>query len=494
VRVTVAQPLDRYREPVEGAIRFILDQIILPTGKRVGDVIDADLWIRDRVLRPVLDLDVDGLPRHQLAYLELPRGHAKSTYAAALAVAETMLFDSVDVVIAAGDRDQGVIVLDALDGFLERNSALSRSVTRRGDVREIPARHSRIRVISSDAPTAWGLGGTHRHFRVICDELTTWKSDDLWIALVSATGKVGNAQTIVLSNAGFDADNSWQWKVRETARTEDWGYLFSPEGVIASWVPSEWVEQMRTLLPGPSFDRVIQNEWTTSTGDFVSLEQWRTCVDADWERQTRGQSGVGYVAGLDLGLTKDRTAFAIAHRDQRTGHIALDDLLVWQGTRADPVSIATVERTVADAARRFSSLRVYADPWQAKSTIERLGLHGVQIRGFDFTASSVQRLSSTLYSLITSASLRVFEDSALEREILGLRVVQRAGGWRVDHTASGYSDRAMALAMAAMHVAKPSSGRTSRIYDGRDGRLITCDSVSDQPDPWWIQDCMNEHP
>ncbi len=62
-------------------------------------------------------------------------------------------------------------------------------------------------MISSDAPTAWGLGGTYRRFRVICDELTVWKSEDLWAALVSATGKVTDAQTIILSNAGFDAQS-----------------------------------------------------------------------------------------------------------------------------------------------------------------------------------------------------------------------------------------------------------------------------------------------
>ena len=88
-----------------------------------------------------------------------------------------------------------------------------------------------------DAPTAWGLGGTHRRFRVICDELTVWKSEDLWSALVSATGKVKDTQTLILSNAGFDADRSWQWRVREAARVGClWGYLYAPPGVVASWI------------------------------------------------------------------------------------------------------------------------------------------------------------------------------------------------------------------------------------------------------------------
>jgi hypothetical protein len=45
------------------------------------------------------------------------------------------------------------------------------------------------------------------------------------------------------------------------------------------------------------------------------------------------------------------------------------------------------------------------------------------------------------------ATLRVYDDDDLRREILGLRVVQPAGGWRVDHRVGGYSDRAIALGM-----------------------------------------------
>ena len=71
---------------------------------------------------------------------------------------------------------------------------------------------------------------------------------------------------------------------------------------------------------------------------------------------------------------------------------------------------------------------------------------------FDFTAGSVQRLSTVLYSLITSATLRVYPNAELEREVLGLRVAQKAGGWRVDHATGGYSDRVMALALAALDV------------------------------------------
>jgi hypothetical protein len=323
--------------------------------------------------------------------------------------------------------------------------ALGALFQRRGDER-YTEQGSRIRVISSDAPTAFGLGGTHRRFRVVAEELTVWPSDALWVALVSATGKVEDAQIIVLSNAGFDAERSWQWEVRNTAERSDFGYLFSASGSIASWITPEWVEQMRELLPSAAFDRLISNVWTSGAGDFVDEAQWGRCVDESLEPRARGTAG-RHFAGLDLGLTRDRTALAIVHRDG--DDVVLDDLTVWQGTKADPVSIVSVERALLDAGTRFAGLRVSADPWQLKGSVERLRGH-LHITEFVFSSSSVQKLSATLHHAITSARLRVFPDRELEREILALRVVETPNGWKFDHRAGGFSDRAVALAMAIL--------------------------------------------
>jgi hypothetical protein len=428
-----------------------------------------DEWITDELLGPVFETKPDGSPMFSLVYLELSRGSWKTGGAAAVALTEAVLEPGTDVVIAAGDLDQAKIALEQVDGYLARSDRLSALFTSRGDERHCDG-GSRVRVISSDAPTAWGLGGTHRRFRVICDELTVWAREALWEALVSATGKVSDAQTIVLSNAGFDAGRSWQWRVREAARTQPWGYLFTADGPVASWVTAAWVEQQRALLPLVAFERVILNRWSTGSGDFVAAEQWRRCVDERLSPKTRGTGG-RYFAGLDLGLTKDRTALAIVHRD---GDVTqLDELTVWEGSREDAVSIVGIERAVVDASERFPGLQASADPWQLKGSIERLDGR-VRIAEFVFSAGSVQKLSATLHGAITSGALRVYPDAELEREILGLRVVETTSGWRFDHRAGGYSDRAVALAMALLLSRErgTSSGRmrVSRPRGSVDGR------------------------
>jgi hypothetical protein len=283
----------------------------------------------------------------------------------------------------------------------------------------------------------------------------------LWEALVGATGKARDSQTIILSNAGFDQGVSWQWRIREAARTEPWGHLYSAKGIVASWITAEWLAQMHVLLPPAAYARVIMNEWTTGGGDFVSPAQWARCVDERWSQQSRGRPGVRYFGAVDLGLVKDRTALAIVHREG--GEVVLDELLVWQGSRAEPVSITAIELALIDAADRYPGIVFLADPWQFKGSLERLR-GKVSIDEFTFSGTSVQRLSTTLYQSISGARLRTYPDSELEREVCGLRVVEREGGWKMDHRAGGYSDRAVALAMA-LHAAGESAGSgQSRAY------------------------------
>jgi hypothetical protein len=145
-----------------------------------------------------------------------------------------------------------------------------------------------------------------------------------------------------------------------------------------------------------------------------------------------------------------------------------------------------IEHAVVDAARRFPGLQVAADPWQLKGSIERLRAGRVRIAEFVFSTGSVQKLSTALYHAITSAALRVFPDAELEREILGLTVVESAAGWRFDHRAGSYSDRAVALAMA-LQAAQRSGGSGFSIsvpraripiFSDADGRLFVTRGLS----------------
>ena len=437
-------------------LEFVLSEIILPTGTRVGESIEKDPWVVDKFLGPIFETNRKGLPKHSLAYLEMPRGSWKSGGLAAVAIAEAVLFPGTDIIICAVDRDQAAIDLDMLDGYVRSNpklQALFKS-RERGDIRLVEG-DSRIRVISADVPGAWGLGGSHPRFRVFCEELSEWRSETLWAALASATGKAPDAQIVVASNAGWSKDTSWQYRIRETARTKRWGYLYAPAGPHASWISPEWVEQQKALLPPIAFERVILNRWTSQAGDYITRTQWRRLVDPGLRPVTAGTHSRHW-GGLDLGLTRDRTAFAVVHIEG--DHVVLDALETWEGTPDDPVSILAVENSVADAYRRFPGLRVVVDPWQAESTVQRLTRAGRPVEKFRFSPSSIHHLSRVLYESAQDESLRVYDDPGLEQEVLSLQVRETPEGWRFDHRAHGYSDRVVALAMALQAAVKTRRG------------------------------------
>jgi hypothetical protein len=308
--------------------------------------------------------------------------------------------------------------LEHIDGFTERSPVLKAHVERGANVRVLPG--SRIRVISSDSASAWGLGGVYPRFRVIADELVAWRpgrGEELWQALYSGTGKVSDAQTLVLSNAGWNADRAWQYDIRETASAEAFTHLYAPEGVVASWISPKWIEQQRKLLPPAAFERVILNRWVAQDGDFVSSEQLDACIDSTLTRIATGTGA--FFGGVDLGLTKDATAFAIVR--VREGRVQLCDLQTWNGSCDKPVNIEHVERAITDAARRFPGIRILADKWQFERSLATLQAQGVQIQKFEFGAESVQRLSESLYRSITSRTLALpAGETELRREILGL--------------------------------------------------------------------------
>jgi hypothetical protein len=117
-KVQVVTAVERY---AGDPMAFRMEQLLLDArGRRLGDVTEA--WQIESIFRPLDDRQADGRYRYRLAYLELPRGHAKTTMIAAEAVTELVYADpDWRGHIAAGDKDQARELFDAVVGFIRRN-------------------------------------------------------------------------------------------------------------------------------------------------------------------------------------------------------------------------------------------------------------------------------------------------------------------------------------------------------------------------------------
>src|SRR4051794_536281 len=127
----------RYLGP-GGAVTFIEEQCVLADGRSVGEAMERDRWVFDCILGPTFERDDHRRPRYSLLFSELGRGHWKSGAGAAVGIAECVLFDSTEVIVAAADREQAGIIGENVEGFLRRNPRLAADFKVKRDLFEVP--------------------------------------------------------------------------------------------------------------------------------------------------------------------------------------------------------------------------------------------------------------------------------------------------------------------------------------------------------------------
>ena len=204
------------------------------------------------------------------------------------------------------------------------------------------------------------------------------------------------------------------------------------------------------LLPS-EYTRRHLNVWAAGEDRLTSREDVAACVgDYDLlEPQPRSR----YVGGLDVGLTHDRCVVTVAHQEA-DGRVVVDRQNTWQGTRAQPVNLATVEAFLRELWRAYRCpFRV--DPFQAVHLAQRLRADGIPVEEFAFSSQSVGRLAVTLYRLLADRLLLLPDDEDLVDELVNVRLREtQPGQYRIDHDADRHDDRVISLALVAHRLAE----------------------------------------
>jgi phage terminase large subunit-like protein len=309
------------------ALDFIKRQIKLPSGRTLADGAAADPWIEENVLSPILEEDEDGLPANRLCWIEMHRGSGKTTFAAAIAVEEACRYPNTQIYALACDASQAGLLGEAVDAFSQQNQLLAGALRR--TTHEIRLGNgSRIRIMSSDAASFFGLGVGAQRLRIIADEVCQWPKRDLLDAALTTLPKIRNSQLVCLTNAGIKG--SWQEEARLTF--EQTGYLYAPQGLVASWIRPEDVERLRQAMPDSVYRRYYLNEWVGAESEFVALEDWDACAR---RRIPRAGSRTPLVVGIDAAVTGD--CFAIVAVSRNPEHpldgVAVRECAVWAPPR-----------------------------------------------------------------------------------------------------------------------------------------------------------------
>jgi len=420
-------------------------------------------------------------------YLERCRGASKTSDIAIMA--SWALFASrrqIKVFCGAVDKDQASLIRQAIETLLRLNPWLSKILSTRQNKILNERTGSFLECLSSDGPSSYGLLAD----AVLLDELSVHQKPDLWESLFSTIAKKKNSLLCIISNAGYHKGQSWQWKVREQARTsEDW--YFHQLKTYPSWISPKQIAEQKKILPAIAFRRLFENTWTDGEGDALNAHDINNSVVLDGPSYY-SQRGYSYFAGLDLGVSRDRAALCIlsknvgyleeleperkplsriaetmidlglrdepVSRDPESvwhdgdGKYRLAQMVSWSPTEKGKIQIEDVEKTVLDMSLKFPGMKVGCDPWNAAYLIQRLSGKGVDIKQTDFSPSNLKTMCSQVLEVFSEGLIDLFDDSLLVTDLLALQVQEKTYGLRLisPRGPSGHGDSATSLAIALL--------------------------------------------
>ena len=424
--------------------------------RRLGDVMDP--WQRDdfAALDPAL-LRCAGrsdAAARMRAYLERGRGHSKTTDLAVMSVwALAFATRPLKGYCYAADKDQARLLRDAMATLVRLNPWLEAILTVEAHrvvntAAGHPGEGGTLTIEASDVGSSYGILPDI----VVCDELVHWAGDGgLWNSLISSAAKRSNCLLVVISNAGF-AD-SWQWSVREAARTDE-AWIFSRlDGPRASWLTADRLAEQRRMLPAIAYARLWGNQWSSGGGDALTPADIAAAFLPDLQPMTGQEPGWLFVAGVDLGLTRDFSAVVVlaVPAGGTAGKIRLAHHNLWRPTLGKKIDLSDVETYILQLDEQYGLEVVGFDPWQAEHMAQRLEADSGHrrrnqrrrlwtkpwMREIPPTAANLREQATLVIESFTDRRLQCYACELLRRDLLKLRVEEKSYGIRLTSPRDG---------------------------------------------------------
>jgi len=383
----------------------------------------------------------------------LPKGNAKTTTLAALALFELCTRADAEIVIAAAARDQAGIMLRQAAGFVRRSPALQARLTVKQ--REVAHRQlgGRVRILASDVDTADGLIVD----LALVDELHRHHSPELYAVLRDGLGK-RNGRMVTISTAGWDRDSPL-WKARQSAlergAAREGAYLRGghPDG---SFALHEWslvdgrddpddlavvkqanplsaltVEHLRARHESPTTTRgewlrFACNLWTEGEDEWLPADAWEGCEDPDAEIPAQ----VEVVLGVDVATKRDTSAVVRLWR-RPDGRVVVEAEVYAPRGDGTAVDLSLVEAAIRRNADRYDVRTVAFDPWSFARSAEELSDGGLLMVEVPQSAERMTIASQDLYTAIVGGEIAHGGDPVLAAHVRAGAVKQHERGWRL---------------------------------------------------------------
>jgi len=475
------------------AVRFIEAFCRHSIDEWAGQPLRLAPWQRT-LLNDLMASGPDGLRRHRIGYVGLPRKNGKSTLGAALAL-YGLLADGepgAEVYSCAGDRRQAEIVFGEAKRMVAADPDLRQVVKVARYHLEGPG-HAIYRVLSADAALQQGLNPS----LVIFDEVHVQPDEDLWDAMTLGSGTRRQPLIVGLTTAGFD-ESTLAYRLFDYGRSVEAGVVDDPTFCFRWWAappdapyrdPASWAlanpalsgpgaflkeddfaVSVRTTTEAP-FRRFRLNQWTEAPEVWLPVGAWDACRSA-LELDPRRPVTVG----IDLALTHDTTAVVVAQRQAERivlrarfwanpfppGHSQHDD---WElDVRAVMDLLRTVRKEFPVAAARIDGRTrdgpaFCYDPWGFREAANILWDEGLAMIEVPQTNERLGPATRAFYDAVVDRRIVHDGDPVLAQHLRNVSALPLGDyGWRlrkITRTSSRKIDGAIAAVMAVAQTLEP---------------------------------------
>jgi hypothetical protein len=304
---------------------------------------------------------------------------------------------------------------------------------------------STLDILASDSNTTFGRLDDF----CIVDELTNWpdRGEAVWQTIWTTIPKK-SALLLIIANAGTGAGTSWQWKVREAARTGARWHFSTLDGPQASWISPEDLEEQRRLLPDLAYRRLWLNQWTTGSSDLLTTEDIDAAFAAGLPILQANDGSYSACGAIDGAVSRDWAAWCVIGRN-KAGRYRVLTCRVWKPPAGGKVDQEEIENVIAADWKAFRLTRVAADPFQLEYMVARLQKRGVRIETRQQSGKNLVEQALAVVSQFSSRNIDCPPFAPLEYDLRHSRLEERSYGWRIvsDHGPQGHGDLLSSLSI-----------------------------------------------
>jgi phage terminase large subunit-like protein len=404
------------------------------------------------------------------ALILLPRGNAKTTLAALMALHELVTNESAKVYFIAASVPQARIAFEAAADFARRldhpNIVFRHLELRWCPDAEQPTMFTRhMRVLGAEGPRLHGLSPS----LIVLDELQAITRADIYPALASALHKTPTSKLIVISTAGCGIDTPLgqlrqralglpdvtRAGARVDCRGRDLRALLwevPPEVSVdrmaevkkanpASWLTKAALREQRGRLADLDYRRFIADQWVSGATSWLPPGAWQARAG-----ETHFEGGQKLWVALDVGGTEANTALTWVNETLDVG------VKVFSGDEG----VLYAREVIEELAERFTIVELSYDPWRARQLALELEQRRIKCVEFPQTSSRMHPASEALYRAVVEGRLTHPADPDLDRHVAAAVSKASPRGWQLAKAAGGGNvDAAIALAMCVSRAVEP---------------------------------------